>query len=278
MSRSPEKFADALIDHGARPPARLIGALIVSLGVLWACGGSSMKLGPQQGSLERRDDTAATATTGETSSSDATARAPAVASSPGEEDQLFGELEPLAAETSRRAVAAKMPPLNERDRIVGPFAEPAEALTYIDHEGRVSIYLPRYHAAYFARLEPFRWSYGVSLAGYFAFDRDHNLLTLATPPEALLGWPLAYPIAEQIALFAAAYLEERQRLEAGELIERPLAHTDLDALDEQAQLEFWATMEQSVERLKTVNAPRLSQVGGAGCVNRYVEGNYVGCY
>ncbi len=182
-------------------------------------------------------------------------------------------------ETLQRADKAGLPTHTEEQKIAGPFDGPHNSLFYINGEGLVSFYLPNYHAAYFAQAKPFRWVYGVSMAGYFAFDQQNNYLALAQAPEQLLAWPMAYPIAEQIAAFAYAYIEEQQRIEQGAAPSPNLpSHRDLDDLTPKERELFWEEMDQLAKMMDDTNMTIIHNIGGAGCINHYKDAYFIGCY
>lgn len=180
--------------------------------------------------------------------------------------------------TLRRAEKAGLPGLTEQQKIAGPFDGPQNSVFYMNGEGLVSFYLPDYHAAYFAQAKPFRWIYGVSMAGYFAFDQQNNYLELAEAPEQLLAWPMAYPIAERIATFAHAYIEEEQRVAQGAAPSDTLRHRNLDELSAQEQEIFWDAMGQTATMMNETTMAVIENIGGPGCISHYQDAHFMGCY
>lgn len=180
--------------------------------------------------------------------------------------------------TIRRAEKAGLPALTEQQKNAGPFDGPQNSVFYMNGEGLVSFYLPDYHAAYFAQAKPFRWIYGVSMAGYFAFDQNNNYLELAAAPEQLLAWPMAYPIAERIALFAQAYIEDTARVEQGAAPSDTLRHRNLDELSDKEQEIFWNAMGKTATMMNETTMAVIQNIGGPGCISHYEDTHFMGCY
>lgn len=209
---------------------------------------------------------------------------PALTNPPAPDDKLqraqhdLGTIPAPTLATIRRAEKAGLPGLTEQQKNAGPFDGPQNSVFYMNGDGLVSFYLPDYHAAYFAQAKPFRWIYGVSMAGYFAFDQNNNYLELAAAPEQLLAWPMAYPIAERVAQFAHAYIEDAARVAQGAAPSDTLHHRSLDELSDKEQEIFWNAMGETATMMNETTMAVIQNIGGPGCISHYEDTHFMGCY
>lgn len=242
-----------------------------------ACGGTTstaqdeggFKLGFERGEVggEIQDPTKSTPPK-KTDTAKQESSKPANGSPQGSAANTLGKLPAPSKQAIASARTAQLPAVGKGETQAGPFDGPQGSIFYVNAQGQVSFYLPDYHAAYFASASPFKWTYGISTGGYFAFDAQNKAVELAEPPQQLLSWPMALPIAEQIAAFA-------EQLASGN---STLAQRDIETLSPSEKERFWKEMATTSELMDSSTMGVMRQIGASGCSEHYEGLYYLGCY
>lgn len=196
---------------------------------------------------------------------------PEVSASSAIDDHALGKIEPPSRAHLEYAQTQGLPLPTPTQRTAGPFEGPERSLIYLDHEARLTLYIPSFHTVYFARIEneQFKWLYGASRQGYFMFDQSNDYVGLSEPPEKLVEWPMAVESAQQVATFAERLLSPSPPADT---------HRDITTLSPTERATFWSQMQSMSEAFAAIPASRIASIGGKGCVAHYPHSYYIGCY
>lgn len=233
-----------------------------------------MKFGLQDGALDReaRKNRQQAANDKNTTPANPREVAPAQTSPPA---ALMPRIPtPLTLEPSWEAVArarsASIPPVKKDQGLAGPLNAPQKTLLYAREDGMLTLFHPDASIAYFAAQQPFVWRYAVSHEGYFEFDTQESVVELDAPPEALLAWPQAVPVATAVAKIAT-------QLIAQDTQDAPGAAARREALLAQQQA-IWSALSSDTPQLRAATALLLEQMRAPGCQPRVEDDTYVGCF
>ena len=243
--------------------------LLVLVGVLsLACGSTSggVKLGLQKNSQQR----GLSPVEKPTASSDPAPATPPPTPEPEVADT--GTTPAMTAElvTSARTVEAVreqgFEPVPVDQPVAGPFDGPGATVVYVNIQGLMTYYHPQKRVAYFARADDGKIQYGISALGYYRFLQGTKAQALETAPNALLAWPMAVPVANQIAQYAndisktqgsEATLAQQNAFEAPEL---------------------FAQIKQMSQGVHVGSRQMLEGIGGPDCQKQRTAEFYLGCW